>query len=183
MQAGIDGTSRFCVSTISAPANERENAATSHLKKITVRGHFARMENRCVRATLEQPCRLCGCLDIQRERERDKYRMGKRKEREGEGLFVGDENSSRSDVTGPLYIHALLIFTLLKDLSATRSAVIPAAPEYRGSIKRWRRNCVPKRIYRVTWKFLALVFRRYLSGWLELDLRWKFERQMMQKTL
>lgn len=110
-------------------------------------------------------------------------RERREREREGEGLFVGDENSSRSDVTGPLYIHALLIFTLLKDLSATRSAVIPAAPEYRGSIKRWRRNCVPKRIYRVTWKFLALMFRGYLSGWLDLDLRWKFERQMMQKIL
>lgn len=88
--------------------------ATSHLKKITVRGHFARMENRYVTTVLESRCRA----KVVRAREKERFSFH-------------DENSSRSDITGPLYIHALLIFTLLKDLSATRSAVILAAPEYR----------------------------------------------------
>ena len=140
-----------CVSTISADDDddddEGENAATSHLKKITVRGHFARMENRCVTATLEQPCSL-HAKGTEREGERERGRGI-------EGARWGEKERDRSpetkipvadDVTGPLYIHAPLIFTLLKDLSATRSAVIPAAPEYRGSIKRRRRNCVPPAI-------------------------------------
>ena len=59
-----------------------------------------------------------------------------REERERERKKESEREIGSSTKIPQLYIHALLIFALLKDLSATRSAVIPAAPEYRNSIKR-----------------------------------------------
>lgn len=135
MEAGIDGRSRF--STIS-PSSKRKGgnsgATASHLKKITVRGHFARMENRCVTASPEHS------LQAVQLRQRGKG-IGEKKLEDGEGRGREREREIGSSTKIPqLYIHALLIFALLKDLSATRSAVIPAAPEYRSSIKRRRGN-------------------------------------------
>ena len=63
-----------------------------------------------------------------------------REERERERKKESEREIGSSTKIPQLYIHALLIFALLKDLSATRSAVIPAAPEYRNSIKRRRGN-------------------------------------------
>lgn len=116
------------------PRNEKggggECGATSHLKKITVRGHFARMENRCVTASLEHS------LQAVQPRQRGKG-IGEKKLEDGEERGRERKREIGSSTKIPqLYIHALLIFALLKDLSATRSAVIPAAPEYRDSIKR-----------------------------------------------
>lgn len=67
--------------------------------------------------------------------------QGEKKLEDGERRGREREREIGSSTKIPqLYIHALLIFALLKDLSATRSAVIPAAPEYRSSIKRRRGN-------------------------------------------
>lgn len=70
-------------------------ATTSHLKKITVRGHFARMENRCVTASLEHS------LQAVQPRQRGKGIGGEKaggwrekRERERERNRLVDENSA-----------------------------------------------------------------------------------------
>lgn len=112
--------SRSCVSTVSATLTVVGSRMWLRviLRKLPVRGHFARMENRCPTATLDR-------LKIRGERGRSPTKI-----------------PVAPTLPAPLCIYALLIFTLLKDLSATRSAVIPAAPEYRSSIKRRWWNCV-----------------------------------------